>query len=252
MPLIERSWRLLPDAAGDAAWNMALDETLLEAHRLGISPPTLRFYSWEPSALSLGYAQPIADVNLDACRDAGIAVVRRSTGGRAVLHMGEFTYAVIASEGFPANVAGTYRMITEVLAQAIARLGVPADIAPGKLNRAGTASCFQSATQADLVALGRKLVGSAQTRREGAFLQHGSLMLTQRPTDIQAYLTRPGAGGDATCLADVMEALPTRAAIAEAITQAMASAWGIRLVTGSLTDWEASRAQSRMASHRLS
>lgn len=251
MPFSERPWRLLPDAGGDAAWNMALDETLLESHRQGLTPPTLRFYSWTPPALSLGYAQPLADVNLEACREAGIAVVRRSTGGRAVLHRGEFTYAVIASEGFPASVSGTYRMITEVLAEAIARLGVPADIAPGKLSRAGSASCFQSATQADLVALGRKLVGSAQTRREGAFLQHGSLMLTQRPDEIQAFLNRPAPGGDATCLADVMDNLPSREAIAQAITKAVASTWGVRLVVDTLTPWERERAHVRMASHRL-
>lgn len=251
MPLAERPWRLLPDAAGDGATHMALDETLLESHRQGLTPPTLRFYSWTPPALSLGYAQPLTDVNLEACRDAGIAVVRRSTGGRAVLHQGEFTYAVIASEGFPASVSGTYRMITEVLAQAIARLGVPADIAPGKLSRAGSASCFQSATQADLVALGRKLVGSAQTRREGAFLQHGSLMLTQRPEDIQPFLNRPTAGGDATCLADVMETLPSREAIAQAIVEAVTAAWGVRLEIGALTPWEQSRVLERMASHRL-
>ncbi|MNK62428.1 Octanoyltransferase LipM [compost metagenome] len=251
MPFPERPWRLLPDTVGDAAWNMALDEALLESHRLGLTPPTLRFYSWEPAALSLGYAQPLGDVNLDACQKAGIAVVRRSTGGRAVLHQGEFTYAVIASEGFPASVAGTYRMITEVLAQAIARLGVPADIAPGKLSRAGSASCFQSATQADLVALGRKLVGSAQTRRDGAFLQHGSLMLTQQPEEIRAYLHRPTEGGDATCLSNVVETMPSREAIAQGIVEAAASTWGIRLEVGMLTPWECERAQERLGAHHL-
>ncbi len=246
-----RSWRLLPDAAGDAAWNMALDETLLESHRQGLTPPTLRFYSWTPPALSLGYAQPLSDVNLDACAAAGIAVVRRSTGGRAVLHRGEFTYAVIASEGFPASVAGTYRMITEVLATAIARLGAPTAIAPGKLSRAGSASCFQSATQADLVALGRKLVGSAQTRREGAFLQHGAVMLTQRPAEIQDLLTQPSTGDDATCLADVLGMVPERDRIASAIAQAMAETWGITLEVGALTPWEAARARERAPFHRL-
>jgi len=251
MPPFPLPWRLLPDAEGDPAWNMALDETLLESHRLGLTPPTLRFYSWAPPALSLGYAQPLEDVDLEACAAAGIAVVRRSTGGRAVLHRGEFTYAVIASEGFPPSVAGTYRLITEVLAEAIARLGAPADIAPGKLGRAGSASCFQSATQADLVTLGRKLVGSAQTRREGAFLQHGSLMLSQRPDEIRPLLRRAAPGGDATCLEDVLGRAPAREAIAEAIVQAVASTWGVRLDIGALTPWEVDRARSRMAAHRL-
>lgn len=231
---------------------MALDETLLESHRLGLTPPTLRFYSWDPPALSLGYAQPLKEVDLEACREAGIAVVRRSTGGRAVLHRGEFTYALIASEGFPPSVSGTYRKITEVLAQAIASLGVPADIAPGKLTRAGSPSCFQSATQADLVALGRKLVGSAQTRRDGAFLQHGSLMLTQRPGEIQALLTSPSGEADATCLEAVLGRLPSREAIASAISRAVTAAWGVTLESGSLTTWEEDRARERQAAHRLS
>lgn len=252
MPLASQPWRLLPDAAGEAAWNMALDETLLESHRLGLTPPTIRFYSWAPPALSLGYAQPLADVNMEACEAAGIAVVRRSTGGRAVLHRGEFTYAMIASEGFPPSVAGTYRMITEVLAAAIAHLGAPADIVPGKLSRAGSASCFQSATQADLVALGRKLVGSAQTRREGAFMQHGSLMLTQRPEEIQGLLHRAAPGGEATCLEEVMGTVPSREAIAQALVRAVTQAWGIHLEVGTLTSWEAERALERAAAHHLS
>lgn len=251
MPRATNAWRLLPDAEGDPAWNMALDEAILESHRLGLTPPTLRFYSWQPAALSLGYAQPLEDVNLSACERAGLAVVRRSTGGRAVLHQGEFTYAIVASEGFPPSVAGTYRKITEVLARALTTLGVPAAIAPGKLTRAGSASCFQAATQADLVALGRKLVGSAQTRREGAFLQHGSLMVTQRPDAIAPFLCRGLPGAEATCLEHLLGAVPSREAIADAIVAAMTTAWNVTLEPAPLTPWELARASERAALHRL-
>ncbi len=247
----QRPWRLLPDAAGDPAWHMALDEALLESHRLGLSPPTLRFYSWDPPALSIGYAQAASEVNMEACREAGLAVVRRSTGGRAVLHRGEFTYALIASDGFPPSIVGTYRQITDMLAEAIARLGAPVSVAPGTLSRSGSPSCFQSATQADLVALGRKLVGSAQTRRDGAFLQHGALMLTQKADEILPLLSRPVFGADATCLADVMGSLPARAAIAAAIVQSAIATWGIRLDIGELSSWEIERANDRMAALRL-
>lgn len=247
----ERTWRLLADTPGEPAWNMALDEALLDSHRLGLSPPTLRFYSWTPPALSLGYAQPLEDVSPEACAHAGIAVVRRSTGGRAVLHRGEFTYSLVASEGFPPSVLGTYRQITEVLADAIARLGADVGIAPGKLKRAGSPSCFQSATPADLVALGRKLVGSAQTRRDGAFLQHGSLMLTQLPDEILPLLSRATDASDATCLEAVLGEVPSREAIAMAIVQAASAAWGISLEPGSLSDWEVARARERMPALRL-
>jgi lipoate-protein ligase A len=254
MAATERAWRLLPDAPGTGAWHMALDDALLDSHRCGFSPPTLRFYSWDPPALSLGYAQARSDVDMAACRKAGVEVIRRPTGGRAVLHRGEFTYAVIASAGFPPSIAGTYRQITEVLAAAIARLGAAVGIAPGQASRAGTPSCFQSATTADLLATGRKLVGSAQTRREGAFLQHGSLMLTQGSAEIQALLARSaegGAGGEATCLEAVLGRVPARAAIAQVIAEAAEAAWGITLTPAPLTDWERERALERMARYRL-
>lgn len=249
---------------------MALDDALLDSHRHGLTPPTLRFYSWEPAALSIGYAQSLADVDVAACREAGLDVVRRPTGGRAVLHRGEFTYALIASEGFPPSVALTYRRITEVLADAISRLGAPAAVAPGQACRASTASCFQSATQADLQAMGRKLVGSAQKRRDGAFLQHGSLMLTQESTEILSLLTKRAQGHDApagksdcaagdlaapapeaTCLAALLGHVPERAAIAHALTAAAEAAWGIELVPAPLTDWEIARARELMAFYQL-
>lgn len=230
---------------------MALDEALLESHRLGFTPPTLRFYSWTPPALSLGYAQPLDDVDLDACRREGLAVVRRPTGGRAVLHRGELTYSLVASEGFPASVSGTYQRITEVLARAFSRLGVDLTIEPGKLTRSTTASCFQSATRADLLALGRKLVGSAQTRRDGAFLQHGSVMLTQLPDEIGRVLKGGGGSEGATCLEALLGRVPEREAIARAIAEAVTEAWGVMLVPGSLTPWEGARAAERQAALRL-
>lgn len=245
------AWRLLSDAPGDPAWNMALDEALLESHRLGFTPPTLRFYSWTPSALSLGYAQPLEDADLDACRREGLAVVRRPTGGRAVLHRGELTYSLVASEGFPASVSGTYQRITEVLARALSRLGLDLTIEPGKLTRSTTASCFQSATRADLLALGRKLVGSAQTRREGAFLQHGSVMLTQRPDEIGRVIRGASTSDAFTCLEALLKKVPERGAIAQSIAEAVTEAWGVPLQPGPLTPWEVARATERQGALRL-
>lgn len=184
-------WRLIQDPPQPGAWNMAVDVSILEAYRRGQAPPTLRLYDWAHPTLSIGYAQPLAEVDLARCRQQGIRVVRRPTGGRAVLHgAGDLTYALIASEseGFPPDLSGTYRRIAQAIAEALSRLGVSAELLPGERTAPGASACFATGTRADLLAQGMKLVGSAQLRRQGGFLQHGALMLTQEPAAIQSLL----------------------------------------------------------------
>src|SRR2546430_8778970 len=98
----DAGWRLLLDPPAEGAWNMAVDEVLLEGVAAGSSPPTLRFYTWTPACLSLGYFQPFSVVNVEGCRGLGIDIVRRPTGGRAILHDRELTYSV----ALPASVLG--------------------------------------------------------------------------------------------------------------------------------------------------
>ncbi|MGW8311602.1 MAG: lipoate--protein ligase family protein [Desulfuromonadales bacterium] len=176
-------WRLINSGYQTGAMNMALDEALLNSVASGVSLPVLRFYRWQPATVSLGYGQSVtADVDLDACHRAGLDVVRRSTGGRAVLHDHEVTYAVIApfhSELFGGSVLDCYRVISEVLQQTLIDLGLPAQLVPGR-SRAGQqnhtrAVCFSAPSQYELVVHGRKVVGSAQKRHGQAFLQHGSI-----------------------------------------------------------------------------
>jgi len=164
---------------------MALDEALLHSVASGHSLPILRFYRWQPATVSLGYAQSIhADLDLDVCKLAGLDVVRRSTGGRAVLHAHEVTYSVIAplnTELFGSSVLDCYRVISEVLLQTLLRLGLPAQLVPGKPRgghqNATKAVCFSAPSQYELVIEGRKVAGSAQKRHGQAFLQHGSIPL---------------------------------------------------------------------------
>lgn len=165
--------------------NMALDEALLHAVANGASLPALRFYRWRPATVTIGYGQSVtADVDLDVCREAGLDVVRRSTGGRAVLHDREVTYAVIAplnSGLFGGSVLDCYRVISEVLQQTLVKLGLPAQLVPGKprggQQNAMKAVCFSAPSQYELVIAGRKVAGSAQKRHGQAFLQHGSIPL---------------------------------------------------------------------------
>ena len=138
---------------------MALDEALLHSVANGESLPVLRFYRWQPATVTLGYAQSVTtDLDLDVCRQAGLDVVRRSTGGRAVLHDQEVTYAVIAPLNaglFGNSVLDCYRVISKVLQETLRQLGLPAQLVPGK-PRDGTlnttkAVCFSTPSQYELI-----------------------------------------------------------------------------------------------------
>ena len=190
------AWRLIDDldAGVDAAGQMAADEALLDAVAAGASAPALRLYRWVPPALSLGRFQPDDDVDLDACARLGIDVVRRPTGGQGLLHGGDLTYAVAMP--LPAGTAGgvdaVYRWIADALIAGLARVGVTAAVA----RHDGPAGpvCFAGQQGADLRVGDRKVCGSAQVRRDGAVLQHGSILLTRLPFDeTDVLLARPGA-----------------------------------------------------------
>ena len=175
-----RNWRLINSGFQTGAMNMALDEALLHSVANG-ALPVLRFYRWQPATVTLGYAQSVVtDLDLDVCRQADLDVVRRSTGGRAVLHDHEVTYSVIAPLNtalFGNSVLDCYRVISEILQKTLIQLGLPAQLVPGK-SRCGNQStakavCFSTPSQYELVIDGRKVAGSAQKRHGQAFLQHG-------------------------------------------------------------------------------
>lgn len=176
------AWRLLLDGEQDGAANMAADEAILEAVIGGDSPPTLRFYGWSPPCLSLGRNQPLAEADLAACRTAGVDVVRRPSGGQAVLHARELTYAAVLLQSDPRSEGGVlegYRRLSEGLLAGLRHLGIDAVQACGARPAGGPPSpiCFDRPTDYEICFGGRKLVGSAQWRRRGGVLQHGSLPL---------------------------------------------------------------------------
>jgi lipoate-protein ligase A len=163
---------------------MAIDEAILTAVSEGRSPPTIRFYAWEPPCVSIGYAQSMRDaVDLDACRGYGYTWVRRPTGGRAVLHIDELTYSVTALQTEPrvaGDIVSSYRRLSQGLLSGLMRLGcrvAQADEQPNLVDDQ-SAACFDVPSHYEITALGRKLVGSAQLRRRGVVLQHGALPLT--------------------------------------------------------------------------
>lgn len=150
---------------------MAADEALLET----AAQPVLRLYSWEGPCLSLGWAQRRGWLDEETCRRAGVEVVRRPTGGRALLHLpGEITYALVLPDTEGVSVAAAFAGITASLARALRSLGVPVRVA-GATAGPLTASCLSRVQAGELVLGERKLVGSAQVRRGGRLLQHGAL-----------------------------------------------------------------------------
>ena len=183
--LPQARWRVMvEETPRSGAVNMALDQAIAEACAAGESLPTLRFYRWEPPAVSLGRHQPVQDVAGDALAARGYELVRRPTGGRAILHIDELTYSVAAPAGEPRVAGGVmdaYLRLSTALLAGLRNLGLAdVDKAPGTV-RTGpdvSAACFEVPSAYEITVGTRKLMGSAQSRRAGYVLQHGSLPLT--------------------------------------------------------------------------
>jgi len=198
------NWRLLDTGANLGAYNMAIDEELLARAQAGEQTPVLRFYTWSPPAVSLGRFQKIeTSVHADVCRQHGIDIVRRITGGRAVLHSQELTYSIIAPLDhplFPSSVLGTYKVIAAGLLAGLTNLGLHPEMVSRSSRHAGRVekspnnpACFSSPSWYEILVNNRKIVGSAQRRVSNAFLQHGSVLMDFDPVLESKVI--PGGGG---------------------------------------------------------
>ncbi len=174
---------------------MALDSAILESVEEGIALPTLRLYSWMPPCLSLGYNQPFSDVDLNRLISRGWDIVRRPTGGRAILHTDELTYSVIGPRTDPRLEGGlmdSYGRISRALFQALLNLGLTVKIHAGKNPLAYQQPiCFENPSDFEITVNGKKIIGSAQARKKFSILQHGSLPLTGDLTRITEVLVFP-------------------------------------------------------------
>jgi lipoate-protein ligase A len=237
---------------------MAIDQAMLE--RAEGNRPTMRVYRWRPYCISLGYHQSAECIDLDKCLQDRIDVVRRPTGGRAVLHAEEVTYSVVIpqdDESLSGNLGEVYNAISRGLVRGIQRLGIPAELQKRSLDLRNhyrtsiSVSCFSAAAKHEVVLNGKKLIGSAQRRFPHGILQHGSIltgsahvllpkylkgmdedetdrmirMVAGRTMDIDAYLQRPVAYDE----------------IVDAIKVGMAEELSITFVTGELTKEESKR-----------
>lgn len=241
------TWRFLNSGKGPGRVNMETDEGLARALLRGDGFPTIRVYGWSPRTLSLGWNQSPEEVLLDRVEADGIDVIRRPTGGRAVLHADELTYSVVMrAEG--KSVGEMYGTISEGLLCAVRRLGVDAAMerrGAGSEGGSGirSAACFVAAAKSEIVVGGRKLVGSAQRRygapgREDVVLQHGSLLLgddhiriveyLRMSEDMRETLWRELRRRSTNLSAELGRRVPFEEAAA-AVKEGFEEAWGVRL-----------------------
>ncbi len=245
------SWRLLDTGSGAGPYNLALDEALFRLTLEGRCPPTVRFYSWSPPAVSVGYFQAWEkDIDEAACREEGIEIYRRITGGRAVLHRDEVTYSVICGRSvafFGEGILPAYRKIGKALAEGLKNLGVDAEVVVPDAGRAPVPrsrhpSCFSSSIGYEISAAGKKLVGSAQKRQGDALLQHGSILLDDHGEDFLGLLKgrhplREKSLGMAS-VTDCMGRRPTWKEVVGSLAAGFTSSWQVSLLPGELTGEE--------------
>jgi lipoate-protein ligase A len=259
---MQQLWRFVDTGARDAASNMALDEALLVRHEAGAAPPTLRVYGWCQPTLSLGYAQNAQqEVDLAACHTQGVAVIRRPTGGRAVLHDQEVTYSVVMpitlADG-SYTITEHYRRIGMALAAALQALGLPVQLARPQVRTApphapASPACFAALSRYELSVAGKKMVGSAQKRAQRALLQHGSIPLwmdRQRlfqclrvPPEHRAALVQ-AAYSTMGAVNEVAEQPVSLATLHAALRQGFGATFGVELV-----DMPISPEEWRLAQH---
>jgi lipoyl(octanoyl) transferase len=223
MPL----WDLILDDDLDGISNMAIDAALLEEVESSPDPRTIvRFYRWQRPTVSLGRNQRVdTAVDESFCAENGVDIVHRPTGGRAVLHDDELTYAVASNDSnvFGDTIYANYKSVSEALCEAFNRVGVPAILAPETRRVAthpGVASvndvpCFMSVSRYELTVQGRKIVGSAQRRLRRSFLQHGSMPLSCDREKLARVTRMPDSGPLYAEMAGLQEFLPIRPSLAE-------------------------------------
>jgi lipoate-protein ligase A len=231
---------------------MAVDEAILHAVAAGRAPPNLRFYAWKPPCLSLGRAQKIGDVDMNALKTTGFDLVRRPTGGKAILHIDELTYSVVAPEAEPRVAGGiveSYRRLSAGLVRGLEKLGLANIVADQRAKNRHPKGpvCFEVPSDYEITIEGKKLVGSAQMRAQGAVLQHGALPLHgdiaricpllaahPNPTHVRARATTVEAALDRSVTWDEVTA---------GLAEGFAEALNLRLEPGVLTNAERARAE---------
>jgi len=247
------TWRWIAYGPADGATQMATDRAVLESAG-DLGTPTMRVYGWRPFCISLGYHQDAETLDLERCAEDGVDVVRRPTGGRAVLHAEELTYSLVFPKDHAAvrgSIGEVYRRVSEGLAAGLRRQGIPAVLEKRALDLQShyrtteSVSCFSAAARHEILVEGKKLVGSAQRRTEWGVLQHGSILLGDAHLRLPYYLKAYGTE-DKERLRRIMAEKTTHAgdhlstethspALADSIRGAMEEAFSMTFEAAGLT-----------------
>lgn len=249
----ESSWRFLHDGPADGPWNMAVDEAIARAVGDGLAPATLRLYEWSPPTVSLGYLQRApGGVDLTACRRHGIGLVRRITGGRAVLHADELTYSVALPLQGPwrsLSVVEVFVRISSGLIAGLKHLGVEATLGESRAQTGDvreSGACFLLRRVPAILVGGQKLLGSAMRRWDRYLLQHGSLLLDFDPRLHQRIFPAWPRANPALGVTSLHALLGTRPPIGElvsALREGWCEALGVTCVAGDLLPIECTAAE---------
>ncbi len=258
-------WRLLYTLPSRGAWNMAVDEAILEHIHRGESLPTLRLYSWNPPCLSLGHAQSFKDVDIARLQSHGWEVVRRLTGGRAILHTDELTYSVTGSAEEPVLVGGvleSYNRLAQALLYAVHKLGLPVEMKEHALTGEHAAQnlnpvCFEVPSTYEITVQDKKLIGSAQARKKEGVLQHGTLPLSGDLTRICQALVFKDESARERAAQRLLERAATVESVlgrevswemaAQALVEGFEAQLGIQFERGELSPSELKRAEELVA-----
>lgn len=252
-------WRVMDTGLKSAADNMAIDEAIMLAHSRDEVPPTLRLYGWKDPAISLGYFQRAQqEIDFKACAEQNITVVRRLTGGRAVLHDAELTYSLVVREktnNIPTTITASYRYFSSGIMKGLNKLGIRVAMnmprqAYGQSNlkrHCISAACFDAPSYYEITYKGRKLVGSAQVRKYGVILQHGSLLLNFSPGRLVSVLRWKSPAQQAAAEKQLSQGVASldmigknieRQALCAALIDGFSEQMGIHFIPRELTEQE--------------
>ena len=235
---MDTTWRLIDSGPCDAFYNMALDEAIATEVRMGSASPTLRLYGWDRASVTLGCFQKTSDIDTDYCQFQGIPIVRRPTGGRAILHGDELTYSFSAKTDrgpFSHGLLDSYKKISTAFSIAFRKIGLKAG--PKKEREKGSVLsrsplCFQSSSFGEILIENKKLVGSAQKRWDNGLLQHGSIPYLSQEEKLEGIFGAEKTASLRDCMKALRDCLPLldEYAFRRAIASSFEEAFGIRLL----------------------
>jgi lipoate-protein ligase A len=237
------NWRIVDTDVNSGLFNMAIDEALLDEYIENPETPILRFYKWEKPTVSIGRNQAKEDINREELNNLEFDLVRRPTGGMAVLHQGEFTYSFISSKKFniPESVFDAYLEISNALIKGLKFLAEEISFEIGNQKSSEYADksfCFATATRADLSYMGYKVVGSSQLRRKDALLQHGSILVNQDFSLLKKVFVNPDPNVKGMNLKDIISFTPEYDFIKASIIRGFEEYFKVRFISDELTEKE--------------